>query len=808
MNDINDTNESSGNDTNDRTTQFLLREERPESLDGLRFGHQAYVDTLADIVHRVEPPWHIGLYGTWGSGKSTIIDFLYRRIRSSQSTMDNYPSLGESEAGGTQQFDNILCVKFNAWKHAEESVRTELMLDLNQALAEELERRFDRPLPSPEKREELNGESELERSPIDEGHKGSLYGYSSGILSSGSIIEELYDVSEIKSERRKSLSQSFKNLDRLHYIVIFGFTLFVSLLLIPAQVGFPVPESIFGFSLGWFQTVPWNWVISLLLGGMAVVAGAYLEVVFSDFRDARRDVRKTLANPQKDWSGAYENLYDKLIDETNELYRDSQDSDSPEDIDKIVITIDDLDRCTSQTAYEILIALKSFFRHKKCIYIIPCDEDALYKHIEAADDGEYLGDTRTQQNFLAKFFQTELEIPTPSQPNLESYFGDQIDQMDREFTDRSLQVLYDAELNTPRRIIRTLNRVATLEELAEKRDLIGPESPTNSPTKPTDSGTDGSSGDSAAPESYERAFLAVIAVLQKDFPRFHAELETDPYFLDEVSTALREELSGDSRAGLDSLLEEVNVPTNRRDALVSFLTQEQDVIKTIEDPAPYMRLSGEERDPKTMFEARFNRGSVQPIRQLVDEVKEEQENKETTEGLSESEEAELSGQPSTLEQFTNYVVREVKKDTTQQQSISTAIEIAGAFPKAQRRAIANAVLEVIREEEVPELLTGIDFESLGPTVLELPPEKRTTFMEYYMRSIIGEEGINEDNFASLLDAPDTLFDNIEVQVKFAETIESARQRGLITPEEYAKILGDIREYKPVLYTPKLVQVKR
>lgn len=51
----------------------LLREEEVDDIDDVEFGHTAYVDTLEEVIHDAGGGWHIGLFGTWGTGKSSIV---------------------------------------------------------------------------------------------------------------------------------------------------------------------------------------------------------------------------------------------------------------------------------------------------------------------------------------------------------------------------------------------------------------------------------------------------------------------------------------------------------------------------------------------------------------------------------------------------------------------------------------------------------------------------------------------------------------------------------------------------------------
>ena len=52
---------------------LLLRDDPLTNLEHEdRFRHKAYQETLRRIVEEVDPPFIVGLYGRWGTGKSTI----------------------------------------------------------------------------------------------------------------------------------------------------------------------------------------------------------------------------------------------------------------------------------------------------------------------------------------------------------------------------------------------------------------------------------------------------------------------------------------------------------------------------------------------------------------------------------------------------------------------------------------------------------------------------------------------------------------------------------------------------------------
>ncbi len=72
---------------------YKLLADNPETMD--RLGFQPMADILVDVIQQTDPPFTIGIFGEWGSGKTTLMTLVRR-------TLD---SLGAKT------------VWFNAWKY-------------------------------------------------------------------------------------------------------------------------------------------------------------------------------------------------------------------------------------------------------------------------------------------------------------------------------------------------------------------------------------------------------------------------------------------------------------------------------------------------------------------------------------------------------------------------------------------------------------------------------------------------------------------------------------------------------------------
>ncbi len=92
--------------------KYKFLEEKPfissELKDEPKFGHKEIISSLKDIVVNCISPFTIGLFGKWGSGKSTIAENLQKELKS----------------------ENIPIVIFDVWKHEGDALRRTFIQEL------------------------------------------------------------------------------------------------------------------------------------------------------------------------------------------------------------------------------------------------------------------------------------------------------------------------------------------------------------------------------------------------------------------------------------------------------------------------------------------------------------------------------------------------------------------------------------------------------------------------------------------------------------------------------------------------------
>lgn len=464
---------------------LFLTDRAITSEDDDEFGHKEYADSLERILRNADPPWHIGIFGEWGSGKTSIIRMLFDRLRNKK------------------EFEDTIFVEFDAWSHAEGSIRTELLLELDGKIGQEAEVK----------------ESE-------------------GVLGEDEITGRLYDVEEeeqvSKPANPKEIITSFckdSPILAISFIVIAG-----------AAAG--------------LQYIGQSALASVAVTGLLLPILGY---VLKQLDTVAQTIQKKFLHPRKEWSGAYQRIFEDIIKESN--------------AETIVISIDNLDRCESSTVYDVLVSLKTFMENDNCIYLIPCDDKALESHIKSIDKGDYFEEKKNEREFLRKFFQTHIRIPPFLPEDIEDYTEKENNRLSNPFEEEALDVLTNAYIDNPRRIKHALNRLSTLRVLAEEIEETG-------------ALTEGRVTDNIS-------FLAKVSILEEEYPEFYSALSENPRLLGDINEYFRDQLSDSDREKIiKSILEpkdDSETNGDQESRLEAFLRSTRRI--RVENPNPFLNLS-------------------------------------------------------------------------------------------------------------------------------------------------------------------------------------------------------------------------
>jgi len=355
----------------------FIRDEEIQNLNGDDdlLETKKYANTLKEVIVNAGTPFTIGLFGEWGSGKSSIVN-----------TAQN-----ELEKETTQK---IKFIKYDAWKYANDSFRRMFLKTAQEEL------KFD----------------------------GTKY------------FESFY----VNQTKDSEIKQKF---NWKYFLGLSGIFLII-LLVVP------------------LLSIDKDLKLTL----QAIITFFALFVAF--FKNAFSDYKITIQEPLIFAPEQFENIFDDMMSKSLKKY--SLFSLAKEwvtgnhyekDIDKIVIIIDNIDRCDKETAYELLTNIKNFLERPGIIFVVPIDDSALRRHLKEKNNE----DSKEADEFLRKFFNVTLKIKHFQSRDLFIFTNDLNKKYDLNLQADTIDIIAKEYATNPRRIIQLLNNLISELNIVEQK---------------------------------------------------------------------------------------------------------------------------------------------------------------------------------------------------------------------------------------------------------------------------------------------------------------------------------------------------
>lgn len=330
-----------------------------------------YVNTLTNCVMNVpvDKSFTIGLFGEWGSGKSSIIRTFRKDIVS---------KYAENE-------QKVKVITYDAWKYSNDSFRRMFLLRMQEELGFEGKDLFN-----------------------------SFYLNSS---------EDAHIDTKI-NWRELSI----------------GVLVVVALILAICRWG----------------TSPDFKIVSNALVALASLVYA---VIRGSFKEVKVNIQRPHLFAPEQFEACFNEMCDKALSNNpvvNSYLKYIKGESGENGINRLIIVIDNVDRCSSDLAYELLTNIKNFLGQKhNTIFIVPVDEDALKKHIIKNNPQA----RHESDEFLRKFFNISIRI----KPFHQEEMFDFADQMNTKYgiclNSNTIGLISQEYASNPRRIIQMMNNL-------------------------------------------------------------------------------------------------------------------------------------------------------------------------------------------------------------------------------------------------------------------------------------------------------------------------------------------------------------
>ena len=364
--------------------QFIPDREIVLSKDTDLLNTSIYANNLVDLIKSAPQGqvFNIGLFGSWGSGKSSIIATAKEQLISSKDL-------------------KVKFVTYDAWKYANDSFRRMFLFEVQKELG-------------------------FKRTPL---------------------MEKFYQNSNQDVDVKNQISPLKVFL--IAMAIVIG-VLLVSLLDIKIEYKISI-YSLFS-------------IFSVLLG---ILTGCF------------NQLKVAISKPFMFAPEQFEQCFQEMMEEAlkpNIIQRAFQFiTRNPDCIShkKIVIVIDNIDRCNREQSCNLLTDIKTFLCDERfnIVFVIPVDDEALRKHIINTSHNNSIDEcARDKEEFLRKFFNVTLRIK-PHQPTEMYEFAQKLNtKYALGLNSATINIASKEYAKNPRRVIQLFNNLSA--ELANYDDAF------------------------------------------------------------------------------------------------------------------------------------------------------------------------------------------------------------------------------------------------------------------------------------------------------------------------------------------------
>ncbi|MFI8789077.1 P-loop NTPase fold protein [Streptomyces sp. NPDC055105] len=405
-------------------------------------GNETEVDMLAKlaIAKITAPPLAVALLGEWGAGKSSFISQMSQRI-------DDLATKGASATDDADAFNTrVLQVQFNAWHYNDDHVWSGLVDHLFRALAQDLE--TDNAVENPESErkkrrdelERLEAEQRQLNEELDKTERKRPRGYLAFLGAPVEGLRLLY-----RAVRLGLRDLKYGWLYVAVWLLLIGAAIFAMpwltggvtvLVRATSAVAAPLLPLWIALRQRHSQGLSWTGKIRGSLEGRkrtlseeitsarAQLAEIDAAVRLADFLTERGDTYQA----QRGFMGSVHDDLFQLSEKLSAARADWEGAESTQTppLERIILYIDDLDRCSPRRVVEVLAAVHLMLALPLFVVVVAVDPRWLLRSLEfhyselftdSAGTSHISGaqDTATPLDYLDKIFQVPFVVP-PSTP--------------------------------------------------------------------------------------------------------------------------------------------------------------------------------------------------------------------------------------------------------------------------------------------------------------------------------------------------------------------------------------------------------
>ncbi|GHV74166.1 hypothetical protein AGMMS49940_14680 [Spirochaetia bacterium] len=207
----------------------------------------------------------------------------------------------------------------------------------------------------------------------------------------------------------------------------------------------------------------WDTEFKLSIAGILALAGTIISVISGAFHQLNISVTKPHVFAPEQFEDCFKEIVANSLKTSSivkKVLKYINADRSIKNLDKLVIVIDNIDRCSNDVAYQLLTDIKTFLGSLpySIVFVIPVDDEALRKHI--LSNRNVSDDTgKVAEEFLRKFFNLVIRIKSYGETDMFA-FAKQISKKNAlGFRNETVNLAAKEYAKNPRRVIQLYNNL-------------------------------------------------------------------------------------------------------------------------------------------------------------------------------------------------------------------------------------------------------------------------------------------------------------------------------------------------------------
>ncbi len=213
--------------------------------------------------------------------------------------------------------------------------------------------------------------------------------------------------------------------------------------------------------------LPIDYTTKMPLYSIFAIAGLFITIISGTFHQLKVSITKPLFFAPEQFEDCFKQMVSfslKKYSWVSEKIYVVCGVKATRNLDKLVIVIDNIDRCNNDVAYSLLTDIKTFLGSDSysIVFVIPVDDEALRKHLfkvnNHTDEDISLKD---KEEFLRKFFNVTIRIKPYQEADMFSFVKKMNEKFSLNFNNSTLMLASKEYSTNPRRVIQLFNNLSS-----------------------------------------------------------------------------------------------------------------------------------------------------------------------------------------------------------------------------------------------------------------------------------------------------------------------------------------------------------